>query len=252
MTSSSRTAIVTGAGTGIGAAAAAALAPDVGRLVLVGRRQERLDTVASTLAGRHADLAVDTRSVDLTDVAAIEAFCAWAATELGTVDVLVNNAGSPQPRIEGGLADVAAAWETTWRANTLSVVLLTEGLKPLFARPGGRVVIVGSFAAQLGTGSPAYASAKAALQVYAVSLSRELGAEGVTANVVAPGYTAGTELLAGRITPERHERLVSATASRRAGTPEEIAGLIAYLASPLAGYVSGQTVIANGGTYLPG
>jgi 3-oxoacyl-[acyl-carrier protein] reductase len=114
------------------------------------------------------------------------------------------------------------------------------------------VITIGSFAATLGTGSPAYASAKAALETYAVTLSRELGPEGITANVVAPGYTGGTELLEGRITPERHERLVGATASRRAGTPEEIASLVAYLASPLAGYVSGQTIIANGGTFLPG
>ena len=59
-------------------------------------------------------------------------------------------------------------------------------------------------------------------------------------------------LLAGRITPERHERLLSGNASRRPGTPEEIASLVAYLSSDLAGYVNGQTVIANGGTYLPG
>jgi 3-oxoacyl-[acyl-carrier protein] reductase len=195
---------------------------------------------------------VDCRSVDLTDVAAVSAFADWARESLRRVDIVVNNAGSPQPRISGGLDDVAAAWESTWRANTLSAVLVTEGLKPILTRPGGRIVTIGSFAASLGTGSPAYASAKAALETYTVSLMRELGPEGITANLVAPGYTAGTELLEGRITPERHERLVSATASRRAGTPDEIASLVAYLASPLAGYVSGQSIIANGGTYLQG
>ncbi len=245
-------AVVTGAGTGIGAAVAAALAADGFGLVLVGRRPEPLDAVAASLREEHAGLAVHPRSVDVTDVAAVAALWAWLADELGSIDVLVNNAGSPQPKIEGGLDAVAAAWESTWRANTLSVVIMTEGAKPLLTRPGGRVITIGSFAAQLGTGSPAYAAAKASLETYAVSLSRELGAEGITANVVAPGYTGGTELLAGRITPERHERLVAATASRRAGTPEEIASLVAYLASPGAAYVNGQTITANGGTYLPG
>lgn len=247
-----RTAVVTGAGTGIGAACALALARDCARLVLVGRRLDRLQSTAERIGAEHGATRVDIRSVDVTDVAAVGALADWARSELGRIDVLVNNAGSPQPRITGGLEDVAAAWESTWRANTLSVVLVTEGLKGLLPRPGGRIVTIGSFAATLGTGSPAYASAKAALETYTTTLMRELGPEGITANLVAPGYTEGTELLAGRITPERHERLVSATASRRAGTPEEIASLVAYLANPLAAYVNGQTIVANGGTYLQG
>lgn len=245
-------AVVTGAGTGIGAAAAAALAADGFGLVLLGRRTAPLASVATEISAAHPGLPVHPRSLDVTDVDAVSTFWTWAAAELGRVDVLVNNAGSPQPKATGGLDTVAAVWEQTWRANTLSVVLMTEGARPLLTRPGGRVVTIGSFAAQLGTGSPAYAAAKASLQTYAVSLARELGPEGITANVVAPGYTDGTELLAGRISPERHERLVGATASRRAGTPQEIASLVAYLASPLAAYVNGQTITANGGTYLPG
>jgi 3-oxoacyl-[acyl-carrier protein] reductase len=231
--SGSRTAIVTGGGTGIGAACAHALAGSCDRVVLVGRRLDRLETTAAAIRAEQPACAVDLRSVDVTDVAAVSAFVDWCSSELGHVDVLV------------------------------SVVLVTEGLKGLLTRrgsatsgasasAGGRIVTIGSFAASLGTGSPAYASAKAALETYTVTLARDLGPEGITANVVAPGYTGGTELLEGRITPDRHERLVSATAARRAGTPEEIASLVSYLASPLAGYVSGQTIIANGGTYLPG
>lgn len=247
-----RVVIVTGGGTGIGAACASALATDGTDVVLVGRRIDRLETAANAIRTSGAAATVHCRSTDVTDVAAVTGLCDWVGESLGRVDVVVNNAGSPQPRIEGGLASVASAWESTWRANALSVVLVTEGMRPLLTRPGGRIVTIGSFAATLGTGSPAYASAKAALETYTVTLARELGPEGITANVVAPGYTIGTELLEGRITPERHERLVSATASRRAGTPEEIASLVAYLASPLAAYVNGQTIIANGGTYLPG
>jgi 3-oxoacyl-[acyl-carrier protein] reductase len=249
---SQRVAIITGGGTGIGAACATALADSCSDLVLVGRRLDRLESVLAELAATHPGVSVAPRSVDVTDVDAVDAFCASMQVAYGTIDILVNNAGSPQPRIEGGLHEVAAAWESTWRANTLSAVVMTEGLKGILTRPGGRIIMIGSFAAELGTGSPAYASAKGALETYAVTLMRELGVDGITSNVVAPGYTQGTELLAGRITPERHERLLLGNASRRPGSPEEIASLVAYLASPLAGFVNGQTITANGGTYIPG
>jgi 3-oxoacyl-[acyl-carrier protein] reductase len=218
--------------------------------VLLGRRLEKLHAVERSLGAREPELRLHARSVDVSDVDAVQAFVSWATNELGAVDILVNNAGSPQPKITGGLDDVAATWESTWRANTLSVVLMTEGLKPLLRRPGGRIITIGSFAAEMGTGSPAYASAKGALETYSVTLMRELGHEGITSNVVSPGYTAGTELLNGRMTPERHDRLVAGIAAGRAGTPEEIAAAVAYLASPLAGFVNGQVITANGGTYL--
>jgi 3-oxoacyl-[acyl-carrier protein] reductase len=208
--------------------------------------------MAGELTAEHPGVTVHGRSVDLADLDAVTTFIEWAHQELPYVNVVVNNAGSAQPRIEAGLTSVASAWETTWRANTLSSVLITEGLKDLLVRPGGRIIMIGSFAAELGTGSPAYASAKGALEAYTISLMRELGSEGITANVVAPGFTDGTELLAGRITPERRERLLTSISARRPGTPEEIASLVGYLASPLAGFINGELITANGGTYLSG
>lgn len=245
-----RIAVISGGGTGIGAATATALAATCTRLVLVGRRPDRLEAVASSLKGSHPDVQVDCRSVDLTDVSAVTAFADWTASTLGTVDIVVSNAGSPQPKIDAGLDSVAAAWESTWRGNTLSAVLLIEGLKASLARPGGRIIIVGSAASAFGTGSPAYAAAKGALDAYAITLMRELGAQGITANVVAPSYTAGTELLEGRISPERHERLIAGIAAGRPATPEEIASVIEFIASPGASFVNGQFILANGGAYL--
>ena len=118
--------------------------------------------------------------------------------------------------------------------------------------PGGRVVITGSFAAQFGTGSIAYSAAKSALQTYVVSLTRTQGPRGITCNVVAPGYTGDTELVIGRISEERHARLIGGIAVGRAATSQEIANVIDFVASDGASFVTGQTITANGGVMFPG
>lgn len=248
----SRTAIVTGAGTGIGAATARTLAASCSTVVLVGRRIEKLEEVASEIRTQHPEVTTHVKSVDLTEVQAVESFATWAIAELTTIDVLVNNAGSVQPRFAGGLQDVSDVWETTLRGNLMSAVLMTEALLRHVTSPGGRIVIVGSFAAQFGNGSIAYSAAKSALQTYVVSLTRTQGPRGITCNVVAPGFTGDTELVIGRIDEERHARLVGGIAAGRSASSQEIANVIDFLASPGASFVSGQTVTANGGVMFPG
>ena len=248
----SRTAIVTGAGTGIGAATARTLAASCSTVVLVGRRIEKLEEVASEITTQHPEVTTHVKSVDLTEVQAVESFATWAIAELTMIDVLVNNAGSVQPRFAGGLQDVSDVWETTLRGNLMSAVLMTEALLPHVTSPGGRIVIVGSFAAQFGNGSIAYSAAKSALQTYVVSLTRTQGPRGITCNVVAPGFTGDTELVIGRIDEERHARLVGGIAAGRSASSQEIANVIDFLASPGASFVSGQTVTANGGVMFPG
>ena len=248
----SRTAIVTGAGTGIGAATARTLAASCSTVVLVGRRQEKLEQVASEITALHPEVTTHVKSVDLTEVQAVESFATWAIAELTTIDVLVNNAGSVQPRFAGGLQDVSDVWETTLRGNLMSAVLMTEALLPHVTSPGGRIVIVGSFAAQFGKGSIAYSAAKSALQTSVVSLTRTQGPRGITCKVVAPGFTGDTELVIGRIDEERHARLVGGIAAGRSASSQEIANVIDFLASPGASFVSGQTVTANGGVMFPG
>jgi 3-oxoacyl-[acyl-carrier protein] reductase len=242
-----RTAVITGAGTGIGAACARALSASCDRLVLVGRRLEKLQEVAATLPGE-----VHVRSCDLTDPSAVQQFAEWTRAALGTVDVIVSNAGSVQPPLGDSLQTLADAWASTYLANTISAVMMIEALAPMLPRPGGRIVIVGSAAARSGNGSPAYAAAKGALQTYAISLMRTLGPHGITANVVAPGYTDGTELVAGRISPERKERLLRGISVGRPAEVDEIAHIIASLAAPGAGFINGETVTVDGGPVVSG
>lgn len=135
------------------------------------------------------------------------------------------------------------------RRALLTAVLLTEALRPALRRPGGRVILISSIAAQRGGGGP-YSAAKAALHGYLYDLAAELSPDGITANIVSPGYVADTEFFGGRMTAEGHARRVAQTLVGRAGQPAEIAALIRYLASPAAGFVTGQILNINGGALL--
>ncbi|MEV6413815.1 SDR family oxidoreductase [Kribbella sp. NPDC051718] len=96
-------------------------------------------------------------------------------------------------------------------------------------------------------GAGSYGAAKSALATWNQDIAAELGPRGITSNVVAPGFTAGTEFFQDRLTPERRERLLSATMVKRHGEVSDIAAAIHFLASPAARYISGQTLHSNGG-----
>jgi 3-oxoacyl-[acyl-carrier protein] reductase len=238
-----RQVVVTGGGTGIGYAVAEAFVKAGDEVVVTGRREHVLRDAVARLGERARSVAFDA-----TDPEAV----ARALDALpGTVDVLVNNAGGNtdfdrEGPADGDLAGIAAAWRAMLDANVLSAVLVTEALKPRLAA-GARVVSIGSIAAHTGAG--AYGAAKAAVEAWNVTLAGALGPRGGTANVVAPGLIEGTEFFRGRLSGERRERLVAATATGRAGTPEDVAAVVAFLASPEAGHVTGQVVHCNGGAH---
>jgi 3-oxoacyl-[acyl-carrier protein] reductase len=241
-------AVVSGGGTGIGRATAAALAADGMDVVILGRRAEVLRGAAEEI---NRDRVAGSGEVswvrgDVSDPAETAAAAEVIRQRYPVIDVVVNNAGG-SVRAGADLGELAAAWLEAYRKNVISAVLLTSALLPLVRRPGGRVIIVGSRAAATGGASPAYVAAKAALGGWVLSLAAQLGPEGITANVVAPGYTAGTDLLTGRMPAERHERIVAGIAAGRPAQPEEIAAVIRFLASAEASYVSGQVLSVDGG-----
>ncbi|MEV6983114.1 SDR family oxidoreductase [Sphaerisporangium sp. NPDC051017] len=243
-----RRVVVSGGGTGIGLATAAAFAADGDQVVIIGRRTEVLKEAADKLNTAHGADLVSFTTADLSDAAQAQAAVEAVALH-SPVDVIVTNAGGNVAWGDDGTpAGVAEGYRANFEANVITAVLLTEGLLPYLRRPGGRVVHLSSIAAVRGPGS--YGGAKAALHAYTYELAQRLGADGVTVNAVAPGYVEDTEFFGGRATPEFVKSRVDQTLVGRPGTPAEIAAAVKYLASPEAGYLTGQILHINGGAML--
>ncbi|WP_030566577.1 SDR family NAD(P)-dependent oxidoreductase [Streptomyces aureocirculatus] len=232
-----RTILVTGGGTGIGRAIARHFAAAGDSVVVTGRRPEPLAELA-------AEAGVGTAVCDHTDPAALTRLRAQLPER---IDVLVNNAGGNTDLDADGEQDLAAYardFRANLDANLVSAALTTKALEDRLA-PGGAVVHIGSIAAEQAAGS--YGAAKAGLANWNIDLAGRLGSRGITANVVAPGYIADTEFFRDKLSGERREQLVAATATGRAGTPSDIAGTVVFLASPAARHVTGQVLHVNGG-----
>lgn len=234
-----RNVIVTGGGTGIGKAVATSFAADGDTVLILGRRPEPLHRAAAELGP-----AVRAVVCDATDPTQVETLRAQLPT---TVDVLVNSAGGntdlDRPSSDD-LASLAANWRANLESNLLSAVLITTVVADRLTE-GGAVISISSIAADKGAG--AYGAAKAGLASWNIDLARELGPRGVTANVLSPGYIAETELFRDQLTDQRRDALIAATFTGRAGTPDDVAGAVAFLASSAARQITGQVLAVNGG-----
>jgi 3-oxoacyl-[acyl-carrier protein] reductase len=235
------TAVVSGGGTGIGRAIARSFAKDGWRVAVLGRRAEPLEDVAQTSAGIFAVPG------ELSVPAEVERVAEQVVAELGTVGVVVANAGGTRHPTLTTLDDVAQYWLGTVSQNVLTAVLLEHALRPHLSQPGGRVIVVSSFSARTLAGNAAYGATKAALHRWVMALGDDLGVLGCTANAIAPGFVPNTELFSGELEPQRLARISAAIGVRRAGTPEDIAEAVRWLASPGAGFVNGTVLEVDGG-----
>jgi 3-oxoacyl-[acyl-carrier protein] reductase len=245
-----RRVVVTGGGSGIGRAIAAAFASGGDAVAVVGRRPQVLEEAAREI-GKEAAADVRWRQCDVSDPAQVDDFMAWFTHDLGdTLDVLVNNAGAGARlgALPPGSTTAAAAryCQSMLATNLMGAYLMTHAARPLIRRPGGRIVNISSVAAFRG-GGDMYSAAKAGLVGLTYSLARELGPEGITVNAVSPGLVLGTEFFGAGIPDERRLRILAETPLGRSGEAGEIAAAVRFLASPEAGYVTGEVLHVNGG-----
>jgi NAD(P)-dependent dehydrogenase (short-subunit alcohol dehydrogenase family) len=240
-----KTAIVTGAATGIGAATATLLAARGARVLAAGLQPEELDaTVAAIEADGGEAVAIE---ADLADPEQIEAVAARADEAFGGADILVNN-HAIYPLGPWHEAD-AAEWDAVFATNVRSYFLLAKAVRPqMVARGGGAIVNVASVTFYWGeAGLVSYVASKGAVIGFTRSLAREAGPEGIRVNAVAPGAfpTAATAIHADQ--DALWNNVLEAQSIKRRGEVEDVARAIAFFAGDDSGFVSGQTLLVDGG-----
>ena len=237
---SGQTALVTGASGGIGGAIARGLHSQGAQVMVAGTRRDALGTLAAELGERaHIGLA------DLADPAAADRLVRDAERAMGRVDILVNNAGVTRDALALRMDD--ESWRIVVEVNLTAAFRLTRAaLRGMIRRRHGRVIGVASVVAITGNAGQAnYAAAKSAMIGMSKSVAAEIAGRGITVNCIAPGAiaTAMTE----KLTAEQRARLLGAIPAGRFGAPEDVAAAVIFLASPEAGYITGQTLHVNGG-----
>jgi 3-oxoacyl-[acyl-carrier protein] reductase len=250
-----KVALVTGASSGIGKATALALAAEGCRVCIVARDPTRLEAAAAEIRAT-TSAEVIAISGDVADVARMAALLDETRHRLGSIDILVNNAGGPPPGSFLEHDDVR--WAETLERNFMSVVRLSRAVAPsMKERRWGRILNVTSTIAKEPTPAMVLsASARAAVSAFTKAISGELAAFNVTANTVCPGGVDTDRVVSlmtqtarreGKPLEEILKRSVAMIPSQRFATAAEIAGLMAFLASEQAAYLTGVSLMADGG-----
>jgi 2-deoxy-D-gluconate 3-dehydrogenase len=238
-----KTALVTGASKGIGASIAIAMAQAGANVVLVGRSQDSLSATRTAIEnlGRTTEtLIADVESRD--QIAA-----AFKSIEQLNVEIVVNNAGSISraPAIETSLED----WDRIIDTNLNSVFQISQlCAKSMLAKGHGRIINIASLLSfQGGINVPAYTASKHAVAGVTKALANEWGAKGVTVNAIAPGYISTDNTQALRNDVDRSTSILARIPIGRWGTPEDLAAVAVFLASPAAAYINGEIITVDGG-----
>ena len=233
-------ALVTGASGALGGAIARALHAQGATVALSGTRRDALEALAGELGARAKIV-----PCDLADAAAVEALVPAAEAALGGLDILVNNAGVTRDNLFVRMKD--AEWDAVIAVNlTAAFRLARASLKGMMKRRHGRIIGIASVVGVTGNpGQGNYAAAKAGMIGMSKSLAAEVASRGITVNCIAPGFIESPMTAA--LNEKRREAILASVPMGRLGQAAEIGAAAAYLASPAAAYVTGQTLHVNGG-----
>ncbi|OOG44915.1 SDR family NAD(P)-dependent oxidoreductase [Polaromonas sp. A23] len=240
-----RVALVTGAAGTMGAAATRVLLEDGCKVAMVDFSEARNRVLAAEFGENAMPF-----SFDISDVEAVQEGHAWIVQALGSVDVLVNNAGIlSNNKVE---ATTPAEWRRVLGANLDGAFYLSQQVVPAMKSRGfGRIINTSSLAAKTGglTAGTAYSVSKGAMSALTFSLARELASFGVTANAIAPAYVK-TPMITEQLNEEQRQKLLRDIPVGRFCEPEEFAHVVRFLASPLAGFITGEIIDLNGGLLM--
>ena len=234
--------LVTGAAHGLGRADAEALAREGARVIVADVDEEEAQRVADALPAAIA------LRLDVTSEAQWQAALTKIMWAHGRLDALVNNAGITRDNLLMRLKD--DDWTSVLETNLSSVYRTSKAvLRGMAKARWGRIINISSVVAGMGNpGQGNYCAAKAGVEGFTRSLAKEMSNRGITANCVAPGFI-DTDMTK-KLDDKQRETMLEIIPAGRLGEPEEVAAVVAFLASDAAGYVSGETIHVNGGMYM--
>jgi len=244
-----RTAVVTGAAQGMGKVFAEKLAKAGANVAICDVNDDALDKAGAEIESKGYGGRILARRVDVSSAAEVEEFVAAVVDELSGVDILVNNAAiHPLHPVESITSE---EWDRVLAVNLKGFFHLAKAVLPAMRRKRfGRIINIASEAGKNG-GTVAglhYASSKGAVLSFTRNLAKQVGADGITVNAIAPGRIATPMAMA--VSDEENQVFIDKSVVKRLGKPEDIARGILFLASPDAGFITGETLNINGGTLM--
>jgi len=239
-------ALVTGASRGIGAAVALELGKQ--GATVIGTATTEAGAQQITQALQQGGVKGEGVALDVNDAAQVEAVLKTIADKHGVISILVNNAGITRDTLLMRMSE--DDWDAVMSTNLKSVFRLSQAvLRPMMKARQGRIISISSVVGHMGNAGQAnYAAAKAGMTGFTKSLAREVGSRGITVNCVAPGFI-DTDMTRA-LSEEQRNGLVQHVPAGRFGDVQDIATAVAFLASPAAGYITGETLHVNGGMYM--
>src|SRR5580704_8139340 len=246
MTLAGRVALVTGASQGIGRTCALKLAEAGATMAVAARNQEKLDELVREITAGGGKAAAF--ALDVGDEEQVKATFKAALAQLGKIDILVNNAGITRDQLVMRMK--RADWDSVLNTNLTSAYLcIQQVMSSMLKQRWGRIINITSIFGQMGqAGQANYAASKAGLIGLTMAIAREVGSRNITCNAVAPGFIE-TAMTAG-LGDEFKQAAVKQIPLGRVGSPEDVAGAVAFLASDDAAYVTGHVLSVNGGLLM--